>query len=315
MSSPNSHALEDRAGVPLVAVVVLNWNRLDDSVECLTSVRRLSYPNVLPILVDNGSTDGSADELRSRFPEFVHIRNGRNLGFAEGNNVGIRRALSAGAEYVLLLNNDARIAPDALDRLLEVAKSDPRIGILGPRVYFWDRPTLVWSDGGRVDPVQVQPAHLGEGEDDSARGQEPFDVDYMPGCALLASAESLRQTGLLDPDYFLVFEEADLCARARAGGYRIVAVPRAKVWHKVSSSFGGPESTLYLYYYHRNNLIYVTKRLRGAIRVRGFFMVLKRQLHYVWQLYRRGMPEAPRHRQVITRAVMDFALRRWGEAG
>ncbi len=299
--------------LPLVSVIVLNWNRLEDSSECLQSVRELAYPELLPILVDNGSTDGSAEALQARFPEAVHVRNARNLGFAEGNNVGIRRALSAGADWVLLLNNDATIAPDAIDHLVEVGLADDRIGVLGPRIYFRDDPTLIWADGGRVDPAQAQPAHLGERESDSSRGREPFEVDYVPGCALMARSEMLARIGLLDPDYFLVFEEADLCARAWSAGYRVVAVPRAKVWHKVSSSFGGPDSTLYLYYYHRNNLIYVRKRLRGWRRWRGYLVVVKRQAHYVWHLYRRGRPEAASHRRAIARAVGDFLLHRWGE--
>jgi GT2 family glycosyltransferase len=299
---------------PLVAVVVLNWNGLDDSIRCLSSISELAYPNVLAVLVDNGSTDGSAEELRPLFPNCTHIRNSNNLGYAEGNNVGIRHALSAGADYVLLLNNDTIIRRDAVDRLVEVAEADRGIGILGPRVCFWDRPTLVWSEGGRMDPRQIEPAHLGEREEESSRAEEPVVVDYMPGCALMARADLLRGVGLLDPDYFLVFEETDLCARARASGCRIVAVPRAKVWHKVSSSFGGPASTLYLYYYHRNNLIYVTKQMRGIDRWRGYFVVLKRQAHYIWHLYRNKIPDASLQRRVIARAIFDFATRRWGEA-
>ncbi len=293
---------------PLVAVVVLNWNGLEDTAECLASVDQVSYPDLLRIVVDNGSTDGSVDELAARFPDWMLLRNPRNLGYAEGNNVGIRHALSNGADYVMLLNNDTRIDREAVTRLVGVAENEPSIGVLGPRIYHWDQPDLIWCDGGTVDPVTVEPRHAGLLQRDADRGSTVVATEYVSGCALMARASVLQQVGMLDEDYFLVFEEVDLCARVRARGFSAVVVPDARVWHKVSVSFGGGESQTYLYYFHRNNLLYVHKRLRGFQRWRGYFFVLKRQVHYVWHLYRNGKPEASQHGRVVGRAITDFVL-------
>lgn len=306
--------MQDGERWPRVAVVVLNWNRPEDTADCLAALREVAYPNLLPILVDNGSTDGSVERLSARFPECTLLANPRNLGYAEGNNVGIRHALSLGSDYVLLLNNDAVLGRDALNAFVLVAESDPSIGVVGPVTYFWDRPRIVWSAGGEIDPVTAESVHLGALEERPAREAEPVDVGYVSGCALMARAELFRQVGLLDGDYFLVFEEADLCTRAWERGYRVVLVPGATARHKVSASFGGPLSESYLYYFHRNNLIYVKKRMRGPRRWRAYVEVLRRQAHYVWQLYRRGQPEARSHGQVVGRAILDFALGRWGEA-
>lgn len=131
---------------------------------------------------------------------------------------------------------------------------------------------------------------------------------------MMLRASVLRQTGMLDPDYFLVFEETDLCARILDRGYRAVVVPGARVWHKVSVTFGGEESPVYLYYFHRNNLLYVQKRLRGARKLSGFVHVFARQAHYVWHLHRNRLPSARLHTRVMVRAVGDFLLHRWGEA-
>lgn len=303
------------ADVPRVAVVVLNWNRPEDTAECLTSVRDLAYPNLLPILVDNGSSDGSVDRLREAFPEWLVLANPTNLGFAEGNNVGIRHALSVASDYVLLLNNDAKIHPEALGHLVEAAEADPSIGVCGPKICFWDRPRVIWFAGGKIDSQTIEAVHLGEMEEDDGRYDRVAEVDYVSGCALMARADLLRTVGLLDRDYFLLFEEADLCARAREQGYRVVLVPQALAWHKVSASFEGHMSPSYLYYLQRNRLIYAAKRVRGARRWWTYGRVLRSQLQYLWQLYRRGRPEAAAHRRVIRRAIADFVRGRWGEDG
>lgn len=294
--------------------MVVNWNRPDHTAECLASISDLDYPYVLPILVDNGSGDDSVARLRSLFPSCTVITNPRNLGFAEGNNVGIRHALSIGSDYILLLNNDATVHSDALKHLVQAAESDPSIGIVGPRIYLWDRPRVIWFSGGKVDRALGLPIHLGWMQEDTGQSDGLADVDYICGCALMAKAEVFRRIGLLDLDYFLLFEDTDFCTRVRDGGYRVVLVPQASVYHKASTSFGGDRSPKYLYYFHRNNLIYVSKRMRGTGQRRVHLEVLKRQLRYVRELYRQGRPEATIHARIAARAIVDFVFRRWGEA-
>ena len=121
-----------------VTIILLNWNGKEDTIECLESLKHITYPNYEILLVDNGSTDGSVECFRERYPGMEIIENGENLGFAEGNNVGIRRAMDEGADYVLLLNNDTVVDPEFLGELVKVGESDPKIGIVGPKICYYN---------------------------------------------------------------------------------------------------------------------------------------------------------------------------------
>jgi len=128
---------------PLVFIIVLNWNGKDDTLECLGSLQQLDYPNFETVVVDNGSTDGSEDVIRSAFPSVNFIQTGRNLGYAGGNNVGIKHALSHGADYVWLLNNDTTVDPNALTALVETAQADPKIAVVGSKIFYYDQPDVI----------------------------------------------------------------------------------------------------------------------------------------------------------------------------
>jgi GT2 family glycosyltransferase len=131
--------------LPRVDIIVLNWNGLRDTLHCLQSLKRADYPAFRVLVVDNGSSDASSTSIRQRFPEVTLIENSENLGFTGGNNIGMRQALEEEADYVLLLNNDTEVAPDAVRLLVETAESDPRIGIAGPIIYYYDRPKMIWE--------------------------------------------------------------------------------------------------------------------------------------------------------------------------
>ncbi|HET8760879.1 MAG TPA: glycosyltransferase family 2 protein [Nitrospiria bacterium] len=239
---------------PLVVIIVLNWNGRDDTVACVESVRRLRYGNARALIVDNGSTDDSVAVFAQRFPDIRCIQTGANLGFAEGNNVGMRTALAEGADYVFLLNNDATIHPDALDRLVAAGESRSDIGIVGPKIYYAADPKRIWYAGGTISPLG-RLGHEGWNRIDDGRWDAPRETGYVTGCAFLVKRGVLEKVGLFAPEYFLLFEEADLCVRARRAGFRCWVEPRAIVRHKVSSSFGG-FSPQYYYYFLRNYLLF-----------------------------------------------------------
>jgi GT2 family glycosyltransferase len=174
-------------------------------------------------------------------------------------------ALADGADYVWLINNDATVDPDALDRLVEAAESRPDVGIVGPKIYYAAEPRRIWFAGGTISPLG-RLGHEGWNRIDEGQWDTPRETGYVTGCAFLVKRRVLEKVGLFAPEYFLLFEEADLCMRARREGFRCWIEPRATVSHKVSASFGG-SSPQYYYYFVRNHLLFLQ---RHVIPVRGW---------------------------------------------
>ena len=211
--------------------------------------------------MDNGSTDGSVECFRERYPGMEIIENGENLGFAEGNNVGIRRAMDEGADYVLLLNNDTVVDPEFLGELVKVADGDENIGIVGPKIYYYDydgRNDVIWFAGGNVLRRIGQPFHYGLHKIDKGQYDKMKNVDFITGCALLIKQEVVGIVGLLDVDYFAYFEDLDYNIKVSKARYSIVYSPKAKIWHKGSST-SGFMSTTYIYFHTRNRILFVKK--------------------------------------------------------
>ena len=244
---------------PLVYVIVLNWNAWEDTIECLSSLQKLDYPNYVTVVVDNGSTDGSEDRIREAHPSITILQTGENLGFAGGNNVGIRYALERGAEYVWLLNNDTVVDPKALGSLVEEALSNTCIGVVGSKIYYYEPPDTIWFAGGTLNPLTGRTAHPGAGERDVGQYDSPRDVDYIAGCSLLARKEMVNRIGLLDPNFFIYFEDLDWATRAKRDGWRVRYQPESKVWHKESQAFGGAHSPGFCFYFSRSSMLYARK--------------------------------------------------------
>jgi len=177
------------------------------------------------------------------------------LGFAEGNNVGLREGLKSDADLFLLLNNDTIVAPNFLEEFNKAAKEHPEVGAFGAKIYFYDEPATIWYAGGSVDPRTGRCYHIGCGA--PTGHNEKTKTDYICGCALAVRREVLEKVGLLDPDFFLIWEEIDWCYRMRKMGYQCLFVPTAKVWHKVSASFEeGNRGPMWQYFYFRNRLLF-----------------------------------------------------------
>lgn len=323
---------ERMPNAPSVAVVVLNWNGRDDTIECIESLRTVDYPNFQVMVVDNGSTDDSVQAIRARFPQQEIVETGRNLGFAEGNNVGIRLALERNADYVFLLNNDTVVAPSLLSELIKCAESCPGGGVFAPTIYYHAEPQRRWFAGIRWNAERMEFRHIEEDPGYRIGGRSVVDTLYACGCAFLVKSAVLRRIGLLDPKFFLTFEETDFCYRARREGIGCYYVPSAELWHKISVSFGGAESPLVKYFITRNRLLWGERHLSRAELLRLYKVTW-------WDLSERLMPrsEAPlRPRGVVKRlrwmarrlathwkdpenqavawGVLHYFLRRFGDA-
>jgi hypothetical protein len=253
----------EATGPPVVWIVVLNWNRPDETVQCIKSLYQLDYPNYHILVVDNGSTDNSVEVIRN-LPGIELLVNERNLGFGAGNNRGIQYALERGAEYVLLLNNDTTVAPSMLSELIMVAEADPYIGIVGPLIYYADRPREVWFAGMRFRYGLYM---VRKGLSLNLPLAPAEEVDFVSGCGMLVRREVWERVGLFDPRFFMYYEDLDLCVRAKRVGYRIVCATRAHMWHILSASTGDPDSPLKQYYQVKSCLIFCEKHTRYFQRV------------------------------------------------
>lgn len=243
---------------PQVFIIVLNWNGLADTLACLESLAELDYPDYEVLVVDNGSTDGSVATIRECFPGVAVIENGENLGYAEGNNKGVEHALQVGTDYVFVLNNDTIVCRNTLAELVAVAETHPRVGAVGPKIYYHTKPRRIWFFGGTIDWRRGVTVNLGADEEDVGRFEEVRAVDFLAGCALLIRRETWEDVGSFDPRFFMYWEEVDWCVRARRAGYDLLVVPQAKMWHKTSPA-NQSYSPRTLYYMTRNRLLFVHK--------------------------------------------------------
>lgn len=221
----------------LVYVIVLNWNGGQRVVDCVRSVLAGDYGNFRVVVVDNASSDDSARRLREEFPQIELILNDVNAGFAGGSNLGIQRALAAGADFVLLLNNDL-VLDKRLVRELVTAASQRDIGLVVPKVYYQDSPQRIWSAGARQRRFPPRVTIVGFRKLDGPLYCKEREIDCAVGCAMLVRAEVFRAVGVLDTGYFMYHEDYDFSLRARRAGYRIVYAPKALAWHAVSGSTG-----------------------------------------------------------------------------
>ncbi len=211
---------------------------MEDTLACLESLSKIDYLNYRIILVDNGSTDGSIEEIPEKFPNIIFLKNGENLGFAEGNNVGIRYALSQEFEYIMLLNNDTVVDSSFLSELVFIAQQHDNIGMLSPLIYWYHAPEKLWFYRGAINWENGSAGHPETPKDLRVEEFPKYlrGADFLSGCAILVKAEVIRKIGLLDKRFFIYYEDVDWCVRCRKAGWEFAVVPSSKIWHKVTSS-------------------------------------------------------------------------------
>ena len=275
--------------------VVLSWNGREDTLACLESLRGIET-----VCVDSGSSDGSAAAVAERFPEVELIRTEVNLGFAAGNNVGIRRALDHGADWVLLVNNDATVEAGIVAALAAATEARPDAGVLACKVLFAGVDRL-WYAGAAFDPFLGRSRHERFGEQDVPG--ELRDTVRATGAGMAVSRAAIEAAGLFDEELFLYAEDLEWCLRIRAAGFAVVYVPGARLRHRVSAASGGAGSPTTSYYETRNMLAVVERYRpfpRGLTGIRRALVVAPRVLQAArrptsawaalrgWRDYRRG---------------------------
>ncbi|MCC6766680.1 MAG: glycosyltransferase family 2 protein [Deltaproteobacteria bacterium] len=224
---------------PRVLVIVLNWNGADDTLACLASLQGVDYPAFGVLVIDNGSRRSVCPAVRAAYPAVDCIELPINQGYAGGNNVGLRRALEMHYDFAYVLNNDVVVDSGALRAAVAAARSDG-VAAVGGKVLAFDDPGRLWMTYGGVDYRQSLVSLAGWGERDTGQYDEPRDVEWVPGCALLLSCGALRDVGTFDEDFFAYHEDVDWCASARERGWRIRYTPDAIVRHRGNRTLGGP---------------------------------------------------------------------------
>lgn len=226
--------------LPKVFAIVLNYNGKETLIDCINSLHGSSYPNLEIVIVDNASTDGSLEAVKKKYSKVHYIVNSKNIGFSAGNNIGIRFALERFADYILLLNNDARIAKKSIADMVVAAEKNPRSGIISPLILSHDRST-VWFSGGKINWLRMRATHT-----HNRNIKVPTRIDYATGCSIFISKNVFKQIGLFDEKYFLYYEDVDFSYRAKEKGFKIVLIPKARVFHHEHSTLKNSRKTYWL---------------------------------------------------------------------
>ncbi len=243
--------------LPQVSIVLLNCNRNEETIDCLRSLKRTGSDFKI-ILVDNGTQPNPKQLFEREFPEAVFLRNEENLGTPIGNNIGMRYALEDGADYVMMLNNDTTVDKNFLHALVAAMEGDERVGVAGGKIYYYSDQKRVWFAGGKYSRLTSRVEHIGILKYDNELPAISSNNDFLSGCFSLFRASVLREVGLLDEQFFAYMEDVDLNVRIKEAGYKLVYIPEAFIYHKVSTTIK-VDSPFFLYFNMRNRILMLKK--------------------------------------------------------
>ncbi|MBA7532005.1 hypothetical protein ES705_24231 [subsurface metagenome] len=371
VKTKESNELKDKKSKewPKVAIIILNWNGWEDTIECLESVFRISYPNYQVIVVDNGSTDGSTEKIKnwtngklevltpapahhlyhlshppvkkpipyvyytreeaekggnftveekvtSPYP-LIFIQADENLGFAGGNNIGIKYTLcNKNIDYLLLLNNDIVVDKNFLSSLFLINENDKKIGIVGPKIYSYEKYPEMYSAGCTTELNILKKKFVsqrGRGEIDRGQYNTIEEAGYIEGCCLKVNCNILNVTGLMDERYFLYFEDLDWVLRIKQLGWKSVYIPKSIVWHKGSSTMGqrNPSKT---YYMTRNKLLLLQKIFKINFWVFLYPLLLGKAFITIFYLlfFKKKSNNKLVRVQALVNGHVDFVKRKFG---
>ena len=257
------------SSLPKIFIIVLSYNGGKLIKNCLKSLQKVDYQNLSIVVIDNNSQDDSVKKIRVLFPKVTVIENSDNIGFAGGNNIGIRYALKNKADYVLLLNQDTEVEPDFLIELIKIASKDSQIGLLSPLI-FWKKTKQVWFSKGEINWFNMKSYHQRK-----LVAGDPFQSEFLTGCSLLIRREVFEKIGLLDERFFLYWEDADFSLRAKKLGFEVVVVPNSKIYHFEDSEIANKNK---VYWLVLSGLIFFKKHTPWFFRPWLWFFVKVRKI-------------------------------------
>lgn len=304
----NTSSHQSSSNPPAVWGIVLAYNGVELTLECLRSLQAQDYPNLHLLVLDNASIDETPAILRAQTPDVEVVASSENLGYAGGNNLAMRHALAHGAELLFLVNNDTRLHPQCVSLLVEEIRQPPACGAVGPMVYTWDNWQTISSAGGAVDWAAADAINVGAGEVDQGQ-YAARSVDFVNGCGIMVSKTAIERVGMIDERFFMYWEETDWCLRMHEAGLDVRYQPAAKLQHKAPLTWQ-QQSPLTLYYMGRNRLFFFARHGRGIQRIGAVMGAAKGLLHGAVQNRRAGNLAAS---EAGRRALVDGVLQRWGQ--
>jgi len=231
---------------PLVYIIVLNWNGKDITLDCLDSLSKLKYDNYKLLVVDNGSTDESAEVINKNYPTVEFLKLDSNIGYAAGNNAGFEYIKDRNAEFIIFLNNDTNVDQNFIEPLIKPLIKNSYIEQTVPKIFYEDDKNIIWYAGGMVNFWLGQIYHIGIRKKDCSKYSESKYIDYATGCCFCMRYKDFEEIGGFDESFPMYGEDVDLSLRIRSYGKNILFIPNSKIWHKVSASVGGEFSFLKL---------------------------------------------------------------------
>ncbi len=270
---------------PLVSLITVNYNQYELTRAFLASVKLDPYPNKEVIVVDNGSGVNENPRLETEFPSVIFLRSDKNLGFAGGNNLGIKRASGA---YLYFVNNDTELRHNSIAPVLDILRRNRKIGIVSPKIiYFFSDQIIQFAGSAGMNPWSCRSRTLGQGEQDRGQHDELRETPIIDGAAMMVPSRVIQQVGLMPEEFFLYYEELDWCEQIKRAGFKAYYQGHASILHKESMSVG-KASPLKTYFMNRNRLLFIRRNFKGVQRLSAslFFLAFalpKAVLGAVWR--------------------------------
>lgn len=245
---------------PLVSIISVNYDQPEVTCEMLASLRKLSYPNIEIIVVDNGSPQFDPQIIKDNYPEIRLIRSKKNLGFAGGNNLAIAEAAG---KYLFFLNNDTEVTSDCIEPLVNLFENNKSAGVASPKIIFFDSGnTIQYAGSTEINPWTGRNKGIGSMEKDIGQFDSASETDLAHGAAMMVPKAVIEEVGRMPEIYFLYYEELDWCEMIKRQGYTCHYIGQSSIYHKESISVG-KSSLLKTYYINRNRLLFIRRNFFG----------------------------------------------------
>nr|WP_299383040.1 glycosyltransferase family 2 protein [Allomuricauda sp.] len=268
---------------PLVSIITINYNESEVTLDLLDSIRGLSYPNYEVIVVDNASPNDNPDLIKEKFPGIHLIKSHENLGFAGGNNLGVKQAKG---EYLLFINNDTIVPPGFIEPLVETLQNDGHIGMVSPKIKFhWDPSLIQYAGYTPMNHWTIRNSSIGYHQKDDGAYDQPGETQSIHGAAMMVPKRIVEQVGMMTEIYFLYYEEHDWAEMVKRAGYKIYYQPKSYILHKESVSTG-KFSPLKTYYISRNRILFARRNFKPlqlviSLLFQGLVSIPKNSLKYL----------------------------------